>query len=228
MPTARASPSRPTARRSPWATTCSRAPRRPCPCALPDRWKGLVGEYGWDHDTLYILEEEGKLHALIEWFTSYPLQEEGPDRYRFPAWGLYDNETLIFTPRRRKAAPPRWWRPTSPGSGATSSPRRAAPSASQPLRPVPELTARGLEAPAAPREGRFPRPRPRGPHEPRSDHQARHPLRRHRQLPLHPGLPARPRPSCSGPRPRPWCAPTAPWRSRATACSSTTPTGPGT
>ena len=39
----------------------------------PERWRGLIGEYGWDHNTLYILERDGRLHALIEWFFDYPL-----------------------------------------------------------------------------------------------------------------------------------------------------------
>src|SRR5689334_5468544 len=30
-----------------------------------------VGEYGWDHDILYIREKEGGLSALIEWFFEY-------------------------------------------------------------------------------------------------------------------------------------------------------------
>ena len=58
---------------------------------------GLIGEYGWDHDVLYILEQDGKLFALIEWFFAYPLKEEGPDRFRFPNWGLYDDEGLVFS-----------------------------------------------------------------------------------------------------------------------------------
>ena len=32
------------------------------------RGRGLIGEYGWDHDILYIFEKDGKLCALIEWF----------------------------------------------------------------------------------------------------------------------------------------------------------------
>src|SRR6185437_13818589 len=39
---------------------------KPQPC--PDKWRGLLGEYGWDHNTLVILERDGKLNALIEWF----------------------------------------------------------------------------------------------------------------------------------------------------------------
>jgi CubicO group peptidase (beta-lactamase class C family)/D-alanyl-D-alanine dipeptidase len=62
----------------------------------PDHWNGLIGEYGWDHDILYILEKDGKLHALIEWFFDYPLTEEAPDVYAFPRGGLYDGEKLYF------------------------------------------------------------------------------------------------------------------------------------
>ena len=49
---------------------------------------GLIGEYGWDHNVLYILEREGKLHALIEWFYLYPLDEvAGRMRFAFPKSG---------------------------------------------------------------------------------------------------------------------------------------------
>jgi CubicO group peptidase (beta-lactamase class C family)/D-alanyl-D-alanine dipeptidase len=66
------------------------------PGSAPERWAGLIGEYGWDHDVLYILEDNGDLHALIEWFFDYPLQEDGPDRFRFPEYGLYEGEALLF------------------------------------------------------------------------------------------------------------------------------------
>lgn len=68
----------------------------PEPPAAPERWAGLVGEYGWDHNTLYVLEQDGQLQALIEWFFRYPLLEEASDRFRFPDAGLYDHETLVF------------------------------------------------------------------------------------------------------------------------------------
>jgi serine beta-lactamase-like protein LACTB len=63
---------------------------------LAERWHDLIGEYGWDHDTLYILEKEGKLYALIEWFEFNPLTEISRDVFRFPNYGLYDGEKLIF------------------------------------------------------------------------------------------------------------------------------------
>jgi len=72
-----------------------RAPDKPAPC--PARWQGLIGEYGWDHDVLYVLEKAGELHALIEWFFEYPLKEAGPDRFLFPDYGLYAGEGLVFT-----------------------------------------------------------------------------------------------------------------------------------
>ncbi len=68
--------------------------RPPPPC--PDKWKGLLGEYGWDHDVLYILEKDGKLQALIEWFEYNPLEEVEPNVFRFPDHGLYAGERLIF------------------------------------------------------------------------------------------------------------------------------------
>ncbi len=68
----------------------------PEPAPAPARWQGLIGEYGWDHNVLYVLEQEGRLTALIEWFFQYPLVEEGPDHFRFPQGGLYPGESLVF------------------------------------------------------------------------------------------------------------------------------------
>ena len=71
-------------------------PARPIE-VLPQRWRGLVGEYGWDHNTLYIYERHGRLTTLIEWFAEYPLREIGPNEYAFPDYGLYAGERLRFT-----------------------------------------------------------------------------------------------------------------------------------
>ncbi len=67
------------------------------PADISARWKGLVGEYGWDHNTLYILEDDGKLYSLIEWFYYYPLQEVSENVFAFPDYGLYHGEQLVFT-----------------------------------------------------------------------------------------------------------------------------------
>ncbi|MEO1984801.1 MAG: serine hydrolase, partial [Fuerstiella sp.] len=77
-------------------TTFERLPESP-PAEIPKRWKGLIGEYGWDHNTLYILEDAGQLYALIEWFYYYPLTEVSDDVFAFPDYGLYHGEGLKFT-----------------------------------------------------------------------------------------------------------------------------------
>ncbi len=66
------------------------------PADIPARWRGLIGEYGWDHDVLYILERNGKLSALIEWFFEYPLTEVSESVYAFPGYGLYAGERIAF------------------------------------------------------------------------------------------------------------------------------------
>lgn len=63
---------------------------------VPERWRGLVGEYGWDHNTLYIYEDCGRLWALIEWFYYYPLTEVADDHFAFPDTGLYHGEEIAF------------------------------------------------------------------------------------------------------------------------------------
>ncbi|HET6573492.1 MAG TPA: serine hydrolase [Fimbriiglobus sp.] len=78
-------------------TVYEKEPDRGPPPAPPAKWRGLIGEYGWDHDTLYILERNGQLHALIEWTSLYPLTEESEDVYAFPDYGLYHGEKLVFT-----------------------------------------------------------------------------------------------------------------------------------
>lgn len=66
------------------------------PAPAPARWSGLIGEYGWDHNTLYILEDRGGLVALIEWFYYYPLEELSENEFAFPDYGLYHGEKLVF------------------------------------------------------------------------------------------------------------------------------------
>ena len=47
-------------------------------------WRGLIGEYGWDHNTLFILEKDGQLHALIEWVLLDPLRRNRENVFAFP------------------------------------------------------------------------------------------------------------------------------------------------
>ncbi len=66
------------------------------PDPVPEHFRGLIGEYGWDFDLLFILEQQGQLVALIEWFDAAPLEDLGDDRFRFPAGTLYESELLVF------------------------------------------------------------------------------------------------------------------------------------
>ena len=70
----------------------------PEPTEAPDGWQDYIGEYGWDHNVLVILERQGKLHALIEWFELNPLEEVNQDVFAFPEGGswLYHHENLSF------------------------------------------------------------------------------------------------------------------------------------
>ncbi len=77
-----------------------RLQRRPALTSLPaapaEGVRGLIGEYGWDHNGLYILEREGQLTVLIEWFFEYPLTQVSENVYAFPASGLYSGERIEF------------------------------------------------------------------------------------------------------------------------------------
>lgn len=66
------------------------------PAEAPPQFDGLIGQYGWDHDVLFVLEKDGKLNLLIEWFEYDPLEQASPDIFKFPAHGLYDGETAVF------------------------------------------------------------------------------------------------------------------------------------
>jgi D-alanyl-D-alanine dipeptidase/CubicO group peptidase (beta-lactamase class C family) len=68
-------------------------PPPPCPPELAE----YVGEYGLDHNVLYIRERDGRLEALIEWFWMEPLTAAGPDRFELPRMsGLYASEEVRF------------------------------------------------------------------------------------------------------------------------------------
>ena len=61
-------------------------------------WKGLIGEYGLDHNILYVYEDHGRLIALMEWIEKDVLTEVNDDVYRFPEiGGMYHGEKLIFS-----------------------------------------------------------------------------------------------------------------------------------
>ena len=69
----------------------------PKPSDIPAKWKGLIGEYGWDHDILYVFEKDARLNVLIEWTEYDPLKQVSDDIFKFPSHGLYDGENATFS-----------------------------------------------------------------------------------------------------------------------------------
>ncbi|MCS6866191.1 MAG: serine hydrolase [Gemmataceae bacterium] len=68
------------------------------PEPAPAKYRGLIGEYGWDHLPLVIYEHNGQLFALIEHTEIDPLTEESENVFAFPAdRGMYHGEKLVFT-----------------------------------------------------------------------------------------------------------------------------------
>ncbi|WP_165220213.1 serine hydrolase [Aquisphaera insulae] len=121
----------------------TRIPDREHPAA-PARWDGLIGEYGPDEFTLYILEKDASLHVLIEWFYDCPLSEIQPTIFAFPADGPYGGEKLVFTMGPNGRA-------TSVRAGGFDFARRPVGTSSgtfriRPVRPVRELEAEALKA----------------------------------------------------------------------------------
>ncbi|MGH9872899.1 MAG: M15 family metallopeptidase, partial [Pyrinomonadaceae bacterium] len=130
----------------------------PKPQPPPAKWKGLIGEYGWDHDVLYVLERDGKLWALIEWFEFDPLEEVSENVFKFPDRGLYAGERLIFTRDARGRA-------TQVVAANVSFKRRQVgpeEGAQQlhitPVRPVKELLREALAAQPPKEQGEFRQP----------------------------------------------------------------------
>jgi CubicO group peptidase (beta-lactamase class C family)/D-alanyl-D-alanine dipeptidase len=132
--------------------TLRRVPQT-APDPAPSRWAGLIGEYGWDFNTLYIYEQDGALHALIEWFFIDRLQEVAPDVFAFPDQsGLYHGEQLRFVRdasgramRVEAAGIPFMRREVGTEAGATFT--------IDPVRPVAELRTDALAASPPPEPG---------------------------------------------------------------------------
>jgi D-alanyl-D-alanine dipeptidase len=54
---------------------------RPKPRPAPERWRGLIGEYGGDDQTLYILEKDGRLNYQPKGGKPTPLTEVSNDHF---------------------------------------------------------------------------------------------------------------------------------------------------
>jgi CubicO group peptidase (beta-lactamase class C family)/D-alanyl-D-alanine dipeptidase len=124
------------------------------PEPVPARWEGLIGEYGWDHNTLYVLEKDGQLHALIEWFFDYSLKEITETVFAFPNFGLFHGEKLTF--KRGSDG-----RATELVAGSVEFTRRpvgteeGATFRLTPVRPVDQLRKMALAAPPPKEAGEF-------------------------------------------------------------------------
>src|ERR1700730_8987894 len=68
----------------------------PMPSNIPAKWRDLMGEYGWDHEILYVFEKAKRLNVLIEWLEFEALTQVTDDVFNFPSHGLYDGEKAIF------------------------------------------------------------------------------------------------------------------------------------
>lgn len=115
------------------------------PSDTPKNWRGLIGEYGPDYDTLYVFERDGKLWVLIEQFEYDQLEQVSENVFNFPKNGLYDGEQVIFKRDKNGKA-------TEVVAANVSFKRRNIEPESgnqlfiKPLRPVPELIKEALAA----------------------------------------------------------------------------------
>lgn len=121
----------------------------------PKSFDGLIGEYGWDHNVLYVYEEGGSLRVLIEWFFHYKLDStDDPDRFKFGNIGLYLGERADFTRDQNGRA-------TQVTIGDVVFKRRPIPGEDgktfriKPVRPVEELRAEALKAKPPIESGEF-------------------------------------------------------------------------
>ncbi|MFO0937411.1 MAG: serine hydrolase [Gemmataceae bacterium] len=128
------------------------------PAEPPAAWKGLIGEYGWDHNTLYIYEKDGQLHALIEWTEIDPLTQETENVFAFPKdRGMYHGQKLEFTrdasgrATRVVAANVEFKRRTLDGEGGKTF-------RVKPVKPIAELRKTALAASPPVEKGTFNKP----------------------------------------------------------------------
>lgn len=67
------------------------------PAPMPANLAPYVGEYGPDFNVQYVLEQEGRLFLLVEWFDWYPLRPAGPNVFMLPDEGGYAGERVRFS-----------------------------------------------------------------------------------------------------------------------------------
>ncbi|MGH7649503.1 MAG: M15 family metallopeptidase, partial [Gemmatimonadaceae bacterium] len=115
------------------------------PEPIPSAWRGLIGEYGPDSHTTYVLERGGALQVLADWFVRYPLRQISADTFAMPRWGAYANERVTFA----RSAAGRATRLTlggAPYERRATGPEDGSQFRITPLRPPAELRTEALAA----------------------------------------------------------------------------------
>ncbi|HEY6060151.1 MAG TPA: serine hydrolase [Gemmatimonadales bacterium] len=126
----------------------------PKPAPPSARWSGLLGEYGWGFERLFVFERAGRLHALVNWTEDDALTGISDSVFAFPASSLYAAERLIFRDRRAGRA-------GAAVAGTVTLPRRPIGPQSggqlkvTPVRPVAELLAEARLATPPAESGSF-------------------------------------------------------------------------
>jgi len=70
---------------------------KPKKLSFPKNWEGLIGEYGWNHNVLFVYEDMGSLWLLMEWIEKDKLSHIEGDLFAFPKnSGMYHGEKLEF------------------------------------------------------------------------------------------------------------------------------------
>jgi D-alanyl-D-alanine dipeptidase len=130
-----------------------RAPE-PVPAPPPARWVGLLGEYGWSDETLFVFERGGRLHALIGWIEDDVLTQVSDTAFAVPTSHRHAGKQIVFHGTRTGRA-------SDARLGAVTYPRRAIGPQSggqlkvTPVHPVAELLAAARTATPPAESGSF-------------------------------------------------------------------------
>src|SRR5262249_50309896 len=79
-------------------------PSAPKPEAPPERWIGLIGEYGPDNRIIYILERDRSRWAGFGREDAFRLREVSSDTFQFAPDSTYANQQLRFKRAERGRA----------------------------------------------------------------------------------------------------------------------------
>lgn len=77
--------------------TVYRRADRVMPPLPPAAWRGLIGDYGWEHNYIRVYERDGQPYVRSEWIDHVPMRIVSDNRWMFPDSGvLYAREVLEF------------------------------------------------------------------------------------------------------------------------------------